>query len=543
MAAASSGKSTYPTWFPARSVSSRDDTHPLCEKSCVKSASVIRGRFVMNSVETPEPESDDAIAREKLAVRRRTRARATAEVTGRSLDRPASPRANCKFHNLVGVARANFNFDEWLLTFFSSGRETPADFIDGVPSAVSFTSSYASPPPSALSISLPPLNPPASPHVETPRDPSPRIRAGDPDLPGAFATKYSTSRRAWTPAPLATAEEGTSRDTRNTARRRMEFALEGEIDDPLRGVVAVQPDVGGTIAQRGAHRVRVRRSGTARIVPAVARGDGVPGAAIIPAGDSVVFPAAGDSVVVPAAGDVFRFRLRVFADGQRAKRSGDSSRAVFGVVRARISDSNRSRRHPRAIHRDARGEGGVHTLRRGRPQIRRPQHAPVRGPSRAFHRRVVVVFSAVVRRGRGCVVVALQGRGAMVPSAAEFLGELLEAERRGVDDDASRIVESSRARRRLAATAADVQHGAPAQVSAPKVSMRNDGGGRTCPLAHAMVARAPRLLGRSVAAARARRSSVGGMREPATLAVRARPRAAPMATHPLQTHPQPPRRT
>ena len=95
MAAASSGKSTYPTWFPARSVSSRDDTHPLCEKSCVKSASVIRGRFVMNSVETPEPGIDDAIAR-KLAVRRRTRARATAEVTARSLERPE----HRAFHNV-----------------------------------------------------------------------------------------------------------------------------------------------------------------------------------------------------------------------------------------------------------------------------------------------------------------------------------------------------------------------------------------------------------------------------------------------------------
>ena len=68
-----------------------------------------------------------------------------------------------------------------------------------------------------------------------------------------------------------------------------------------------------------------------------------------------------------------------------------------------------------------------------------------------------------LRRGRGGVVIALQGRCAMVPSAAKFLGELLEAERHGVDDDASHVVEILELEGELAATAADVQHRSPAQ--------------------------------------------------------------------------------
>ena len=300
----------------------------------------------------------------------------------------------------------------------------------------------------------------------------------------------------------------------------------------------MQPDDGGTVAQRGANRVGIRRSGTARLVPAVTRGDGITGIVDISitgrVGGGVNIPITGKTLDIPVTGDARRFRLRVGADGQRAKRSGDSSRAVFGVVRARVSESNHSRRRPRAIHRHARGEGGVLTLRGGSPQVRRPQHAPVRRTTRApvVGSRVVVVFSAVVRRGRGGVVIALQGRCAMVPSAAKFLGELLEAERHGVDDDASHVVEILELEGELAATAADVQHRSPAQsLRAEGVDEKTAEVAALPPLPHAMVARHSRLLGRHVAAARARRSSVGGMREPATLAVQARPRAAPMAAH------------
>ena len=87
-------------------------------------------------------------------------------------------------------------------------------------------------------------------------------------------------------------------------------ALEGEIDDPFRGVVAVQPDDGGTVAQRGANRVGIRRSGTARLVPAVTRGDGITGIVNIPitgrVGGGVNIPITGKTLNIPVTGDARR---------------------------------------------------------------------------------------------------------------------------------------------------------------------------------------------------------------------------------------------